>query len=96
MTVPMAPVTLAVASSPSGWALACPPDGAAITGNSMRCPSTVVDRSISLMSTSIRGRSMMESKTSRVLLRVISSVAPPAMKSDSVLGRRSLDRASNS
>ena len=96
ITVPAAPAALAVVSSALGCALPCPPVGSSITSSSILCPRTVVVRSRRLTSTSIRGRNAMESKASRVLRRMISSVAPPAMKSYSCRGSSSLARASYS
>ena len=81
ISVPAAPAARALASSPSGWAAAWFPAGSSMIGKRISCPRTVVRRSRWLMSTIMRGRSMMASNTARVRRRVISSVAAPAMKS---------------
>lgn len=81
ISVLAAPAALTEAISASGWAALWLPAGSSMTGKLIFWPRTVVLRSRWLMSTIMRGRSMMESKTALVRRIVISSVAPPAMKS---------------
>ena len=81
ISVPAAPAALTDAISASGWAASWLPAGSNIRGREISWPSTVVAMLRRSTSTIMRGRSMMESNTARVRRMVISSVAPPAMKS---------------
>ena len=67
----------ALASSPSGWLIFCAPTGASIIGAGISASSTVVERSRSATSRSIRGEIRQRLNASR-LARIVSSVPAPA------------------
>ncbi len=96
MIVPTPAAALAAASSPCGWARRLRATGASMTGKGMVWPRTCVEASTSLMPARTRGLSWMRWKDSRLALRVTSSSAPPAMKSQEGLGTLSRASGSNS
>ena len=63
---PSAAAARAVASSPSAWTIFCTPIGASISGAGIAVPSTVVERSRSETSRSIRGTIRQRRKASRL------------------------------
>ncbi len=74
---PSAAAARAVASSPSSWTIFWTPIGASISGAGIGVPSTVVERSRSATSRSIRGTMRRRSNASR-LARIVSSLPAPA------------------
>ena len=74
---PSAPAARAVASSPSSWTIFWTPTGASSSGAGISVPSTVVERSRSATSRSIRGTSRRRAKAAR-LASIVSSVPAPA------------------
>ena len=74
---PTAAAARAVASSPSGSRIAWTPIGASSNGAGIAVPSTVVERSRSATSRSIRG-TVRQRRKAAALARIVSSLPAPA------------------
>ncbi len=74
---PIAAAARAEPSSPSSWTAFCTPIGASSSGAGISVPSTVVERSRSATSRSIRGTIRRRRNASR-LAAIVSSVPAPA------------------
>jgi hypothetical protein len=75
---PRAAAARAVASSPSGCTIDCTPTGATMTGAGIAVPSTVVPRSRTVASRSMRGTMRQRSNASRLARAVAPTPALPA------------------